>query len=92
MSHPPRSNGNAPSRRFFNRRFESWLVDASGGAAAVLAALGFEPPTKKSAVGCITIRSLPILRPIVLPTAWTRVCHLQKTQSVCFCLTDCWPV
>ena len=71
----PRSNGNAPSRRFFGRRFESWSLDAGGGAAAVLAAPGFEPPIKKSAATCITIRPLPILSLVVLPTAWTRVCR-----------------
>ena len=25
------------------------------------------------------------------PTAWGRICHRQKTQTVCFCLTYCWP-
>ena len=71
----PRSNGNAPSRRFFGRRFESWWVAAGGSAAAVLAAPGFEPPTTISAAACSTIRPLPILSLVHLPTAWTRVCH-----------------
>ena len=70
-----RSNGNAPGRRFLGRLFESWSVDAGRGAAAVLAAPGFEPLAKKSVAACITIRPLPGLDPIVLPTAWTRVCH-----------------
>ena len=48
---------------------------ACGGAAAVLAAPRFEPPTKKSMVACITIRPLPIPSLDVLPTAWKRVCH-----------------
>ena len=68
-------NGNAPGRRILGRRFDSWSADAGGGAAAVLPAPGFEPPTKRSTAACNTIRPLLILRMIVLPTAWTRVCH-----------------
>ena len=71
----PRSNGNAPSCRFFGRRFESWCVDDGGGAAAVLAAPRFEPSIKKSLAACITIGPLPMLTSVVLPTAWNRVCH-----------------
>ena len=64
-----------PAAEFLGRRFESWPVDAGGGAAAILAAPRFEAPTKKSAAACITIRPLPKLRSVGLPTAWTRVCH-----------------
>ena len=46
-----------------------------GGAAVIFARPGFEPPTKKSAAGCITIRPLLAPREAVLPTAWSRVCH-----------------
>ena len=71
----PRSNGNAPSRIFFRRQFESWWGDAGGGVTTVLAPPGFAPPTKMTAAACITIRPLSVLRAIPLPTAWTRVCH-----------------
>ena len=64
-----------PAAELLGRWLESWSGDAGGGAAAILAAPGFEPPTKKSAVACIAIWPLPMLRPAVLPTAWTRVCH-----------------
>ena len=46
-----------------------------GGVAAIFAQPGFEPPTKMSAVGCITIQPLLALGPSLLPTAWSRVCH-----------------
>ena len=42
---------------FLGRRFESWSVDAGGGAVP-----WFKPPTKKSTAACITIRPLPVLR------------------------------
>ena len=61
LSHPRPSNGNALGRRLLGRRFESWSVDAGGGAAAILAAPGFAAPAKKSAAACITIRPLRIL-------------------------------
>ena len=44
-------------------------------SAAMLARQGFEPPTKKFAVGCITIRPLRALGIALLPAAWSRVCH-----------------
>ena len=37
QSHNRRSNGTGLGCRFLGRRFESWSVDAAGGAAAVLA-------------------------------------------------------
>ena len=62
------------------------LSTAIGGAAAMSARPGFEPPTKKSAAGYITIR--PLL------TGYSGPPHclvpslpLTKTQTVCFCLT-----
>ena len=64
-----------PPAEFLGRRFESWSVDVGGSAATILAAPGFQPPTKKSAAVCITIRPLPMPRSVGLPTAWTRVCH-----------------
>ena len=64
-----------PAAEFLGRRLESWSVNAGGGGAIILAAPGFGPPTKKSAAACITIRPLPMLRAVGLPTAWTRVCH-----------------
>ena len=71
----PRSNNNAPGRTILGGRFESWSADAGSGTAALLAAPGFEPPTKKYAAAYITVRPLLILRPAILPTAWTRVCR-----------------
>ena len=67
------SNRNALGRRILGLRFDSRSMGA--GAGAVLAALGFEPPTKKSAAVCITIRPLPFTGPVVLPTGCGCVCH-----------------
>ena len=84
--------GLAEGNRILGRRFESWSVNAGGGTAAIFAAAGFELPTKKFAVACITIRPLPILRPSSSPHCLNPCLPVTKTQSVCFCLTDCWPV
>ena len=70
----PRSNGNASGYKILGWRFDSLSMDA-GVAAAILAAPGFEPPTKKSVAACITIWPLLILSTVVLPTVWTHVCH-----------------
>ena len=51
------------------------LSTAIGGAAGMCARPGFEPPTKKSAAGCTTIRPLLALGKLSLPTAWSQVCH-----------------
>ena len=61
------------------------------GTAAMFARPGFEPPTKKSAVGCITIRPLCALGMGASPLLGAASATDKKTQPVCFCLTDCWP-
>ena len=67
------------------------LCGGGGGGGGIFTGPGFEPPTKKSVASCITIRPLLDYQDKGVPTAWGRVCHSQKTQTVCFCLTDCWP-
>ena len=57
----------------------------------VCARQGINANHAQTAVGCITIRLLLALMVAVLPTAWSRVYHLQKTQTVCFCLPACLP-
>ena len=47
----------------------------TGRAAAIFAGPGFELPTKKSAVGCMTVRPLLTLGAVVPPTTWSQVCH-----------------
>ena len=54
-----RSNGNVADCRALGRPSESWSV--VGGAAGIFARPGFEPPTKKCVVSCITIRPLLVL-------------------------------
>ena len=49
-------NGKAGDCRLFGRRFEPWCGQYGSGAAAGVHPPGFEPPTEKSAVGCVTIR------------------------------------
>ena len=67
----PWSNGNALGCRILGRKIvPGWTATA---ALPTLAAPGFETPTKRSAAACITIPLLPMLRPIVFPTAWSRV-------------------
>ena len=46
-----------------------------GGGGGIFGRPGFEPPTKKSTVCCITIRPLLHTRIKCVPTAWGRVCH-----------------
>ena len=59
LSHNCRSNGNAPDAKFLVGGSNPGLVTVGGGGGgAVFTLPGFEPPTKKSAVGCITIRPL----------------------------------
>ena len=68
LSHNPRSNGNAADTKF--------LVGGSnpgrpavggGGGSAAFTRPGFESPTKKASVSCITIRPLLGLRRMVSP-------------------------
>ena len=56
--------------RVVGRLFESWSADCRR-RAAMFGRPGFEPPTQKPAVGCITIRSLLARRMAILPTAWS---------------------
>ena len=51
-----RPNGNAGGRRHFGRRFEPRCGQHGSGTAAGVHPPGFEPPTEKSAAGCVTIR------------------------------------
>ena len=48
---------------------------------------GFELPTYKAVVGCITIRPLLVLIGTALPTACSQVCH-QKNPN-CVFLSAC---
>ena len=58
-----------------------------GAARAIFPRPGFGRPTQNSAFGCITVLPLLVLRMGFLPTARSRVCHRQKTQTVCICLS-----
>ena len=71
----PRSNGNAAHCGIFFSRSNPGRSTVVVGAAAMFAKPEFEPPTKKSAVGCITIRPLLALTLDYLCTACSRVCH-----------------
>ena len=64
-----RSNGNAAGHGPLGRRFKSRSADLADAPQTTAGRPGFQPPTCNSAVGCITIRPLFILRHIVLPTA-----------------------
>ena len=78
----PWSNGNAPGRRILGRQFDSWSMGAGGGTAAVLAAPGFEPPTKKSALPALPFGhcqfSGPLFSPLLGPVSAT-----DKKPKVC---------
>ena len=50
------ANGNAGGRGRFGRRFEPCCGQYGSGAAGGVHRPGFEPPTEKSAAGCVTIR------------------------------------
>ena len=51
------------------------LFGVGGGGGGIIGRPGFEPPTKKSAARCITIRPLLDTRIKGVPTTWGRVCH-----------------
>ena len=55
LSHYRRSNGNAADAEFSVGGLNPGWPTAGGVGGATFAPPGFEPPTKKSAVGCITI-------------------------------------
>ena len=65
------------------------LVGGDGGA--VFTREGFEVITKKTPVSCITIRPLLGLRRKGAPLLGAACVTDKKTQTVCFCVTDCWP-
>ena len=69
-----RSNGNAADFGGLN----PGRLTVVGGAAAMFARPGFEPPSKRSAVSCITIRPRITIWSLLawsLPTAWDCVCQ-----------------
>ena len=87
VSHPP------PVEWYRTRRFESWWVHAGVGAGGCHTGCTGIRTADQIACGRLRYHSATAdSEVIVLPTAWTHVCSLKKTQSVCFCLTDCWPV
>ena len=63
-----------PTANFLGRRFESWWVDAGGGgAAAVLAAQGFEPHYHSATANCNQLFS-PLLGPMSATDKKPKVC------------------
>ena len=92
VSRNRRSNGNAADAKIFvgGSNPGRWTVGASRGGA-VFSRPGFEPPTEKTPVSSITIRPLLGLRRKVSPLLGAASATDKKTQTVCFCLTDCWP-
>ena len=62
-SHNRRSNGNAGDAKFsVGSSNPVQPTVGGGGGGAVFTRPGFEPPTKKAAASCITIRPLLVLR------------------------------
>ena len=66
-SHNRRSNGNTANTKFSVGDSNPGRPTVDGGGRAVFTPPGFEPLTKNTAVGCITIRPLPGLRRKVSP-------------------------
>ena len=63
LPHNCRSNGNATDAKFLVGGSNlGWLTVGGGGGGAMLTRPGFEPPTQKTLVSCITIRPLLGLR------------------------------
>ena len=87
----PRSNGKAADCRVLGRLFESWSVDCRRRRRRHIRPTRGRTADQKICARGITIRPPLAPRTVVLPTAWGRVCHLQKTKTVRVCLTDCWP-
>ena len=52
------SNGNAADTKFLVGGSNPGRLTVGGGGAAAVPRTGFEPPTKKAPVSCITIRPL----------------------------------
>ena len=58
QSHNHRSNGNAANDNFLVGGSNPGLLTFGGGGGVKVSQPGFEPPTKETSVGCITIRQL----------------------------------
>ena len=67
LSHNRRSNGNTADTKFSVGGSNPGRPTVGGGGGAVSTRLGFESPTKKPPVSCITIRPLLGLRRKVSP-------------------------
>ena len=67
LSHHCRSNGHAADALFSVSGSNPGRPPAGSVGGATVAPPGFEPPTKNSAVGCITIRPLLALRRRISP-------------------------
>ena len=77
-----RSNGNAAHAMFSVGGSNPGLLTFSGGDGAKVSRPGFEPPTIRTSVGCITIRPLlglngkatPLLRDASATDKKTKLC------------------
>ena len=58
LSHNRRSNGNTADAKFLIGGSNPGRLTVDGGGGAVFTRPGFEPPNKRLAVSCITIRPL----------------------------------
>ena len=62
LSHHHRSNGNATDAKFSVGGSNFGRPTVGGGSGAIFAQSGLEPPTKRSAVSCITVPPLLALK------------------------------
>ena len=62
LSHHCWSNGNAADAKFSVGGSNPGRLTVGGGSGGIFAGWGFEPPTKRSAVSCITVRPLLALK------------------------------
>ena len=70
LQHRRWSNGNAADAHFiFGGSNPGLLTYAAAAPLQIITALGFEPPTYKFAVACITTRPPPMLEVRMVPTA-----------------------
>ena len=83
-----RSNRKAACCSVLGRRFQSRSANCGRRRRrAMFAQPGFEPPTKKFAVGCITIRPKLALKTLVLPTPYCLDPSLPLTKKPKLCVS-----
>ena len=90
LSHRRWSNGNAAGSRFSVGGSNPGLLTFSGSSGDKAGRPGFEPPTWP-----VRSAALPLAHKVACshmsPHCLGTHLPLTKNQTVCFCLTDCWP-